>query len=1254
MVWEQLEPRLELLREEYVLVQAWKKTASYIRYHNWFSDTLALDRAAVNLPAFIGELRERLQSSESWQNDPLRIVPAPKSQRWRVREGVWEPVTIRATSTRLRPLAHVSLADQVVATALMLCLADRVETLQGDPRRPGRDQESRRQVVSYGNRLFCDATGGELRHRWGSAKLYRGYYQDYRAFLSRPEVVAESIPAAEGQRVYVVHADLRQFYDRVRPDLLSAAIDRVRRDGDDPAFFSLATSLLDWGWHSRDERDVRMYAEQAELEDFTRVALPQGLVASGFFANVVLLSFDEALREAIGTEIVSGILLADACRYVDDLRILVAVAPNSDGSSRDLVNAVSRWLNQVLEENATGLALSPEKTQVAALGGDERPLVRQSAKMNRIQSAVSGGFDALGGEEILDAIQGLMRAQEALSVGDDSGWRLSPVPDVRDETVARFGAARYRTTFRSIRPLLQDDDPPDESEVGRGDTPPGGRLRVARTRRELDEDARAFALGLIQRWIDDPSNVRLLRIGLDLWPDMELLREVFSLLRPFTEKGGRRKAPRRVAWYCLAEVLRAGATETGLVADTESLPSGIDLESYREELRKEATRLVTLPGPTIPWYLRQQALLFLAACDPTGAPVARTGTGPETRHYRELIRFLRGEGDRLRSSDFATLAVLARRAFVDRVRAIQLTRPGLNPSRKRQLAQRDPSFLLELIDAETDALLFDDLPARIREDLCRASVSSDGDHDTLARAVLNTHPSGSLRNELSLLRFAMAFLERWEQQEFSPEVITPGQVTLSLGEDKTVADVDGLRILGSRADASGSLYEVPAWCEAGERWRFQLGFLLRFVLSGQPDYTRTVRRRHWKETESSYRPAESHWYQRLYGLYSGQPAFGDDWLPITDWMEGFLLGLLRWPGCRAPEGFGWIEQGIEEARTQIGQRIADLELRRGNATRALILPLLAKRPTATNANRPLRACVVQTAVPAADDFQHTDLRLNASAIRRRHRNHLSAALAAVERMLALRETHKESGGRLDWLILPELAVHPKDVRTHLVPFARAHRAMILTGLTYEEILAGQPLVNSALWVIPEWSDVYGLQIKTRRQGKAHLAPNEQAFNGGGVDLLQGFRPCQWLIGYPWSSADGTRPVWLTAAVCYDATDLGLAADLKDVSDVLAIPALNKDVKTFDQMALALHYHMFQLVVVANNGQYGGSNAYWPRSDPHIRQVFHTHGQPQASIAFLEIDDIGAFLKRHDASGANADDWKHPPAGVNMTSSGGSS
>ena len=1246
MIPDPLEPRLDRLRQEYVLVQAWKKTAPYIRYHNWFSDTLALDKASVNLPTFLGQIRERLQTPGSWRNEPLRIVLAPKSQNWIIRNGSWNPEKWKKTPARLRPLAHVDLADQVVATAIMLCLADRVETIQGDPRWSVHDPELRKKVVSYGNRLFCDANDGGLHHRWGSSKFYRAYYQDYRTFLSRPLVAAKSVLKTPGKRVHVVHADLRNFYDRVRPGLLNSAIDRVRRDDDDPEFFSLAASVLKWDWHPRDKSDVRMYAKQTGIKDFTQVALPQGLVASGFLANVVLLSFDEALRATIGKKIPPGILLEDACRYVDDLRILVD--QGSDDSSIDIEKSVIDWLRQVLNEKAPSLELSDEKTQVVALDNDEPPLLRQSARMNRIRSAVSGGFDALGGEEILDAIQGLMRAQETLSGGSDSGWRLSPVPDVRDETVARFGAIRYRTTFRSLRPLLEDKDAPDESDIGADTSGADERLRVMRTRRELDKDTRVFALGLIRRWIDDPSNIRLLRIGLDLWPDVKILNEVLSLLRPFTEKGDRRTAPKRVAWYCLAEVLRAGATETGFVVDPESLPSEIDLEAYREELGKEACRLVTLPGQTIPWYLRQQALLFLATFSPAKAPIAHMGV-PETRHYRELILFLRDERSRLRSPDFATLAVVVRRAFLNQERAVDLMQPGLDSSRMQQIAVRDPAFLLEFIDIGGNARLFDGLPASVREDLCTTPDTSDDGYVTLVGAVRSEHPTGSLRNELSILHFAKKFLEQWEKQETPLEVITPAQVRLKLVEQSEITDVEDLCIKPSRADPSGSLYMPPSWCEAGERWRFQLGFLLRFILSGHPDFTRPVRLASRKESESAYRPVESHWYQRLYGLYSGQSAFGDDWLPITKWVEGFLLTLLRWPGCRVPNEFGRVDQDIKRAKSQIRERIDCLEKRRGKATHALILPLLAKRPTAKDADRPLRACVVQTVIPTVCDIHrnYPDLELNRPAIRRKHRNHLSAALAAVERALALRETHKGREGRLDWLILPELAVHPDDVRTHLVPFARTHKAMILAGLTYEKLWEGQPLVNSALWVIPEWSADHGLQITIRRQGKEHLAPMEEKANKCDAKILRGFRPCQWLIGYPWSKTHDARPVWLTAAVCYDATDLGLASDLRNWSDVLAIPALNKDVRTFDQMALALHYHMFQLVVVANNGEYGGSNAFWPKKQ-HGKRIFRIHNeQTQASIAFFEIDDIGAFLERDEATGA--DDWKHPPAGLNRTS-----
>ena len=334
-----LSPSLELLRQEYVLVQAWKKTASHIRSHNWYADTLALDRAAVNLPEFIQELAGLLKSPTQWSNDPLRIVPAPKGQTWRVdaTTNCWEPVNKSETARKLRPLAHVSLKDQVAATALMLCLADRVETAQGNPTVALDSLSNRRGMLSYGNRLFCDQDQSDsgLHHRWGSTKLYRGYFQDYRRFLSRPETVAELLArdatGKPGQNlgVIIVHSDLRQFYDRVCPALLAGKIESLRLSGDDPAFFDMARRILNWQWADKDGHEVAEYAAKAELTDFTRVALPQGLVAAGFFSNVVLLEFDRHLSAAINSEFASGLVLRDVCRYVDDIRLLVTVVKAS-------------------------------------------------------------------------------------------------------------------------------------------------------------------------------------------------------------------------------------------------------------------------------------------------------------------------------------------------------------------------------------------------------------------------------------------------------------------------------------------------------------------------------------------------------------------------------------------------------------------------------------------------------------------------------------------------------------------------------------------------------------------------------------------------------------------------------------------------------------------------------------------------------------------------------------------------------------
>jgi hypothetical protein len=586
------------------------------------------------------------------------------------------------------------------------------------------------------------------------------------------------------------------------------------------------------------------------------------------------------------------------------------------------------------------------------------------------------------------------------------------------------------------------------------------------------------------------------------------------------------------------------------------------------------------------------------------------------------------------------LAILSRRSFLDAQRALALVSTKLTPHRAQLIAERDPSFALEILVAHQDVV--SEMVARVRYDLCLGSYPKRDGWVSLA-ALVSSRPD-LLRNELELLKFVLEVLEAMSSEE-PVEVITPMEVLIRLDNDS----VDEIAFASNKQlSPDGSLYRPPTWCLPRNRWRLQIGYLLRFILSAKPDFTRSIRRAHWKEGLVVYRAPESHWFQRIYGLHSGHSAFGADWLPVTDWTEHLLYVLLAWPGCRTSEVFAWIELGIETTRRRVAERIDELSQLRGPLSNTLMLPLSAPWPERPTKSRPLRVCVVQTVIPGPSDFDPADLTMSEAIPRRRHRNHLSAALGAVERMLDLRETHKDRASRLDWLILPELAVHPRDVETHLVPFVRAHKTIVLAGLTYEEVVPGRPLINSALWLIPIWSPERGLEVLRRRQGKHHLAPEEDRLNEP-VERLRGFRPCQWLIAYEWNSIGGGRPLWLTGSICYDATDIRLAADLRDRSDIFAVPALNRDVNTFDQMALALHYHMFQMVVVANNGTFGGSNAYAPYYLAHERQVFHLHGQPQASIAFLEIDDISAFLRRGEQNshvplpGAGVR-WKHVPAG----------
>ena len=655
MAIQKLQQRLDVLSAEHVLVPAWKKAHDYIRHHNWYSDVLECDLTNADLQERLGTIANAILSPDELRSESLRLVLAPKSQAWDVVNSEWKPVDgPGSVASRLRPLSHVSVRDQIIATAFMIVFADAIETRQGNPRGSAMDARHRK-MVSYGHRLLCDTEADGLRFRWGNSVVYRRYFQDYQRFVSRPEEIVTTV-FGESTDWAIVQADLSQFYDRVRPSLLHQKI-RIFFDGSaDAALLAKFFSFFSWSWHPTDLAETVAYARNAEppISAFESIALPQGLVASGFFANAVLIDFDEAVSRGFDQWFDGDSWqLVDFCRYVDDMRVVVRLGPDLIAASEEEIrNSVIAHLTRLLEQHAAGLRLNADKCSVVLGRHSAAGSIAVSATMKRINHNTSGTLDLTIGQETVDLIENLFLSREDGMLDLDKTHRdsfFAATPDVRDETVARFLANRFKKTFRSLRPLCEDyPRASDES------------LLPPLSQGELDQKAAYFSRRLIERWARDPSNVRLLRVGLDVRPDAQTLGLVLDLLKQYVGVGKRRKAPRRVAWYCAAELLKAGATETGLVADPDCLPGGVDLKQYQEKLTDFAKEIVSRTN-TYPWYLEQQAYLFLAYVGNFQNRRLSSSTNPALKDYIRLHHTMAGRADNLRREDVVPFSLLQRR-----------------------------------------------------------------------------------------------------------------------------------------------------------------------------------------------------------------------------------------------------------------------------------------------------------------------------------------------------------------------------------------------------------------------------------------------------------------------------------------------------------------------------------------------------------------------------------------------------------------
>lgn len=1250
--YHNLSPDHHYLSDIAVLVQAWKKTHAYIRMHNWYADSLELDLSTIRLHDTLKDWSRLLLPGayRRFTPSPARLVPAPKSHLRDVEKG-WMPDQDDESLT-LRPLAHLPIRDQTLATAFLICLANIVETAQGNPDASIKDAHDHK-TVSYGHRLVSSWKEGRASFRWGNAKLYRQYYTDYQTFVQRPEAIRDKV-FENGKGWAIVQADLRKFYDNIsRTSLIEKLQLLVESEANttlDRHFFAAMRHVFAWKWHS-DDVDRVTACTGHEISD----GLPQGLAASGFLANAYLIDFDRRLANDFGQH-VDGYAwqIVDYCRYVDDMRFVLKVPDKLP--SAQIKDEIEAYVKNALFQTAPNLAINPDKTKVV-LGDGQSSRTPVAGAMHTIGTHVSGPLDIATAKQALELLDGLLalsgqRRKELTPKGtgqDEALTRLfSAEPDVRNETVERFVAHRWRRVFRSLRVMSDAEGLADSS------------LNVGRE--FLDQRAEGFAAELIRRWIEDPSNVRLLRVAMDICPNKPHLEIVLGLLEAHLSRPSPTKT-RTICAYVAAELLRAGATETGFVRDADELPGSADVAEYRKCLLEFAAKRLGAE-PSEPWYLVQQAMLFLAVMGeslPAGTPIHEIN-----QSYLALHQLLKAEWpQKPQGNEFGVHEAIPLLLAAHRISGDTDSFAGLLASLMTEIRSSDIRELLMTVLIEDNTLVdaiwrqLDCAEATFWHDHF-AAIGYIMDDDSVEKwnatqpsdafvplLTIISSPDNPFRQETAALRLLTGLVNEWgnplQRKQLGEGCLAPSRVEVKCSSWERLKDPTGIlrpdefqiqiRQQGVQPDPR---YEPPEWCKPNARWRIEVAQVLRASIIGKGDFSVSYHVSHAVEGIRRYQGNRTNWFKRKHGLFSGRSGLGDRFLPISPWMSELLWKLLAWPGTELPDELVDLPTNCRPAQLEaIAKR--RLQHLAGLHCRSVGMPCY-EYPVKVSA-RPgddsqFRIAVVQSVLPHKCHFEQFGVELNDLAFRRKHRRHLNSMLHLVLRLLDVREGYKETREHVDLVVFPELAVHTDDLG-HIIRFADTAKCMVFCGMVFHPHPdCGQNFVNSGVWVLPV-ETAEGRMIDLIEQGKFNLTPDEKKMG------VVSYRPCQWII----EGQKHNQPWRLTGAICYDATDLRLAADMRDLSDAFVVPALNQDTGTFDAMVGALHYHMYQHVILVNSGEFGGTTVQAPYKAPYERLIVHHHGMDEALVSVFALN-LAHFrtCSTSTAVPQPEKDKKHPPAG----------
>lgn len=1219
-----LSPTVDYLTDDVVIAQAWKKTHAYIRSFNWYADTLSLDISALtieeNAPKWAASLKKQEPLTE------LELVPAAKSDAWHFSSDGWTRKNENSDNVPLRPLAHISIRDQTWATAAMLCLADAVETHQGrcdlnfiEARKAG--------VFSYGNRLLCDwRENGKAWFRWGNSETYRKFFTDYQNFLTRPLELGRDVVTTKGMNedVYVVNLDISQFFNSIDNLELVKRLKKIVQQQDantDEEFWTKFEALTSWKWTSNSQN----LAKSSGLKkDALKLGLPQGLVASGFFANAYLCEFDNVLGSKIFNEISQqkGIVLHDYCRYVDDLRLVISAESLEPEVIKE---AISLFVNQLLEEHAgNSIKVNESKTKLTLL----QDLDNEGSMSNRvqaIQSELSGPVDRDSIESVTAVLENLLgindNALPELAADSPDSDLLQLVNfdhDVRADTLKRFAANRLESIARSKRRMSSFE---------------GASFLREEAENEL------LAKKLILAWMNDPSLGLVLRKAMEICPDADLFEPILSAIferSSFNDTLNKNKIARSVMDYLLADIFRSASDFNGYFqrVDYPELIKPrrlIELISRfaQKVLAKKTKRLLNTKA-----FITRQALMLLAVVN---KPSPFTSKNTLLLMHLELHKVLANNLPSYQPQKCALFEVASQitdspetyaSLYLDFIRQHKAS----IENNLTLYAKRGGPFWLALwkqLKKQGEKPLLNTL--KWAEPNNQAELRSMT--QKLSRVISSEY--NGFQVEHALLKLALKLIEQVQKDTHLMEM-PPSSIAVKLTSGSTwkylwQAQFDKLEL---KIPLSDPRFKLPSWIvnEPGSYTDHQkiywIGCILRAAVLGGADCTGT----RWKKSNTvTYSGLRSSWYKRRMGMLHSPEALIGEYATVSQWTSELLMHCLQWPGFESSYIRNQVIANIEnlnDLKHCIQNRLKQLEELVCQTSNLPTIPSEIYRPEQTR--NTFRIVTVQQLQPTSELFKLHGARLESKEARAIHREHLAAICKLTLRTLEAKVKAEESPSKpyCDLIVFPEVSVHPDD-EDLLKRLADKTNAIIFAGYVFQD--KDDKLVNLARWLIPTYKDG-SRQWVIRDQGKEHMTKLE---NKMGVTP---HRPCQHIFEV---HGHGEATFKMTGAICYDATDIKLTADLRDKTDLFIVAAYNTDVKTFDNMAAALQWHMYQHVVICNIGEFGGSTIQAPYKQQHEKVISHVHGAGQISINMADIDPH-AFTRVTKTY----KETKAPPAGFN--------